>query len=63
MNLDKLKVAIAKEAGLNMENKAKGLCVDCGKPALENCYSDAGRAEVAITGLCEFCYDKACEEE
>jgi hypothetical protein len=63
VNLDELKAAIAKEAGLNMENKVKGLCVDCGRPALENCYSEAGRREVAITGLCELCYDKACEED
>ena len=39
------------------DRKAKGLCVDCGQPALERCYSEAGRRDVAITGMCELCFD------
>ena len=36
----------------------KGICIDCGKPALERCYSKAGVKEYAISGLCEKCFDK-----
>lgn len=53
---------VAKAAQLKMENKAKGLCVQCSQPALANCYSAAGRAEVGITGMCEKCFDKVCGE-
>lgn len=35
----------------------KGLCIDCGEPAIPKCYSAAGRKEYAISGLCEVCYD------
>lgn len=48
---------LAKAADLHLENKAQGLCVQCGLPALARCYSDAGRREVAITGMCELCFD------
>ena len=40
------------------EAVTSGLCIDCNEPALENCYSDAGRKEFRISGLCEKCYDK-----
>lgn len=62
INLKNFQSEVAKEAGMNMDNKSKGLCVQCGKPALENCYSEAGRREVSITGLCERCFDKNCGE-
>jgi hypothetical protein len=45
------------------ENREKGLCIECGKPALENCYSDAGRRETKISGLCELCFDKLTVED
>jgi hypothetical protein len=35
-----------------------GICIDCGKPALQNCYSEAGKREYGISGLCEKCFDK-----
>lgn len=36
----------------------KGICIDCGLPALERCYSIAGEKEYYISGLCEKCFDK-----
>ena len=42
------------------------LCIHCHRPAYEHCYSQAGRDEVGISGLCEECFDeitKAMEEE
>jgi len=35
-----------------------GTCIHCDKPALQNCYSEAGRREYRISGLCEKCFDK-----
>lgn len=35
------------------------ICLVCKLPALPRCYSDAGRREVAISGLCEPCFDRA----
>ena len=43
------------------EAKETGLCIDCKEPALEKCYSDAGRKEFGISGLCEVCFDKMFE--
>lgn len=43
------------------EAVSSGLCIDCGKPALENCYSEAGRKEFLISGLCEKCFDSLME--
>lgn len=40
------------------EAKAQGICIDCQKAALPNCYSSAGRKEYEISGLCEKCFDK-----
>ena len=45
------------------EAKATGLCIQCRQPALANCYSDAGRREYNISGLCEKCFDSICKEE
>jgi hypothetical protein len=39
------------------EAVAKGICIDCKEPALAKCYSDAGRREYRISGLCEKCFD------
>lgn len=40
------------------ENQEKGLCVSCGQEALSRCYSEAGRREYGISGLCELCFDE-----
>jgi len=36
---------------------ATGRCIDCGQIAAYRCYSDAGRREYLISGLCEACFD------
>jgi len=38
------------------------LCIQCKEPALPKCYSDAGRKEYRISGLCELCFDKIMGE-
>jgi len=40
----------------------QGLCVNCKEPALAKCYSPAGKKEFYISGLCELCFDRICEE-
>jgi len=40
-----------------------GKCIRCGEPALENCYSEMGRREFNISGLCEKCFDSMFGEE
>jgi hypothetical protein len=45
------------------EARETGLCVDCGLPAIPRCYSEAGRREFRISGLCEKCFDSAFSEE
>lgn len=40
---------------------SKGLCIKC-KQAPQF-YSDAGRKEYGITGLCEFCFDLICDPD
>jgi hypothetical protein len=39
-----------------------GLCIECKKPALDNCYSPAGVREYYISGLCEKCFDEIYSE-
>ena len=41
--------------------KRDGLCVSCGEPALRKCYSEAGRREYSISGMCEKCFDAMFE--
>lgn len=39
--------------------RVNGLCVQCrNEPEF---YSEAGRKEFGITGLCEFCFDAGCD--
>jgi len=45
------------------EAKEQGICIQCHKLALENCYSQAGISEYRISGLCEKCFDSICGEE
>ena len=48
-------------AGFGMsltEAHAKGLCLECKEPAGPKCYSEAGRREWGISGVCEKCFDE-----
>ena len=59
--LQKFKDNMAKElyGQTKAEAVAEGqICIDCKEPALANCYSDAGREEYRISGLCEKCFDR-----
>jgi hypothetical protein len=55
--LRKMQENLAKAADLNLQNKAKGLCIKCGLEALPRCYSIAGVQEFHISGMCEKCFD------
>ena len=44
-------------------SQASGLCISCKEPALPNCYSEAGRKEFFISGLCEKCFDAMFENQ
>jgi hypothetical protein len=44
------------------EAQEKGLCIQCKEPALSKCYSEAGRREYQISGLCEVCFDEITKE-
>jgi hypothetical protein len=35
----------------------QGICVMCKEQAIPKCYSEAGRKEYRISGLCEPCFD------
>lgn len=41
----------------------RGTCWMCGEQAIPKCYSDEGRREFAISGLCEPCFDDLNGEE
>ena len=60
--LQELKDNLAKDLyGMTAaEAKEKGICVKCKHPAPKRCYSDAGRREYQISGLCEICFDNIC---
>ena len=40
------------------EAHAKNICIQCQEPAIQKCYSDAGREEYRISGLCELCFNE-----
>lgn len=60
---EEVKDAMLEEQERADSAQAKGLCPECGRVALEHCYTEAGKKEVAISGLCEECFDAMFEEE
>ena len=60
MNLRAFKDNLAKELYGETAKEAQefGLCIQCKQDALSNCYSEAGKREYKISGLCEKCFDK-----
>lgn len=40
------------------EAQAEGLCINCRERAIPKCYSEAGKREYKISGLCEKCFDE-----
>lgn len=61
-DLEKLKDLTAQQAfGMTKaEAVAQGLCIQCRQPP--RFYSDAGRQEYRISGLCEYCFDEITKE-
>jgi len=59
-SLENLKNSFAKDLyGMTKaEAHASGICIQCQEPAIPKCYSDAGREEYRISGLCEECFDE-----
>jgi hypothetical protein len=53
-------VSIAATGMTKKEALDQGICVNCKKPPIF--YSEAGRKEYQISGMCEPCWDKICEE-
>ena len=45
------------------ESKAENICVSCQKPPNLEDFTPAGKAEFAITGMCEPCFDSLFAEE
>ena len=64
MNLKELTDNIAKDIYGTTPSEAKktGLCIQCKEEALPKCYSEAGRREYQISGLCEKCFDEIAGE-
>lgn len=63
--LNTLTNSLSKEVfGISREEAlSTGICIQCRQPAIPNCYSNAGRREYAISGLCEKCFDSILEKE
>lgn len=40
------------------EAQKQGICIQCHEKASSRCYSDAGKREYKISGLCEKCFDE-----
>jgi hypothetical protein len=38
-----------------------GVCIYCKEPALAKCYSEPGKKEYFISGMCEKCFDDLFE--
>ena len=65
--LDGLLKEIGKLAEFKEPDKHKAfaarICVKCGLSAADRCYTDAGRREWHISGLCELCFDEIFSED
>ena len=63
MNLQDFKDVIAKDIYKMTTKEAieKGICIQCHETALPKCYSEAGKREYKISGLCEECFDEIAE--
>ena len=44
------------------EANKKGICLQCKEEAIPKCYSEAGKREFYISGLCELCFDNITKE-
>jgi hypothetical protein len=63
--LNDFKDALSKMATGMTKSEAhqKGVCINCKLPnVLSRCYSDAGRREYQISGMCEKCFDELFTE-
>jgi len=60
MDLKELREEMAKDLYAFSLSKAweRGICIECRQNALSNCYSEDGRREYKISGLCELCFDR-----
>ena len=59
MTIQNFKDSLAQEIfGVSLSAaKSEGICLSCKEPAIAKCYSDAGRREFQISGICEICFD------
>jgi hypothetical protein len=64
MNLGDLKDELSQAAfGITKaEAHSKGICIECKELALPKCYSEAGKKEYQISGMCEACFDAMFKE-
>lgn len=62
--MQKFKDSISKDIhGMTRaEAHEKGICVDCKKNVEGRVYSEAGRREYQISGMCELCFDELMKE-
>lgn len=60
MELQKMKDSMSKDLfGMTKQDaNTKGICIQCKEEALPKCYSEAGRKEYYISGMCEECFDE-----
>ena len=65
MEIKNFKDSFAKKLyGMTVDNAiAAGKCIACKDDAIPKIYSDAGKREYQISGLCEECFDNICSEE
>ena len=59
MNLQQVKANMALDLYGQTKDQAvaSGNCIQCKEPAIPKCYSEVGKREFYILGLCEECFD------